>query len=362
MENIHLFEIFNNMFYKIPHAGAFISFLAVMVLSYTLSMVFVSLFRQYLKKANIVSENFPLNKHFSFSIWMLLSLFGVKIALHGYETYLKDFHVYEKIWQMLVITFSVFFLMRIVSFFKLATFRSFEIHTEDEFKYRKLKTQLDFIEKFTVVCLCLTGFFSILFSFEAVRKIGGSFLASAGLAGIILGFAAQKSLSNLIAGFQIAFTQPFKLGDTVVVDGEWGHIKEITLTYIVVKSWDKRNLIVPITYLLEKPFQNWTRSNEKTMGIIYLYADYSLPVEKLREEFMRIMPLSELWDGEAASLYVTDVTERTIQIRALVSAKNADQAFMLKVYVRENLIRFIQEQYPESLPQSRVFGKNIEAS
>lgn len=330
------------------------SLITILVSTYLISFVFVSIFRKYLEKTEIILENFCLNKHFSLSLWLLLSLIALKTTPLAIKLSAQNLGAAEKIWFIATIIISTYFLSKIISFGKVIIFRKIESNSQEEFKYRKLRTQLDFIQKFTIGFLCFAAFAAILLNFDGARKIGSSLIASAGLAGIIIGFAAQKSLANLIAGFQIAFTQPFKLGDTVVVDGEWGHIKEITLTYIVVKSWDKRNLVVPITYLLEKPFQNWTRSNEKTMGTVFLYVDYSMPVDELRNEFMRLMATSELWDGETASLYVIDATEKTMQIRALISAKTAGDAFHIKVYLRENLIRFIQQNYPQCLPKNRV--------
>lgn len=326
----------------------------ILIAAYVISFIFVSIFKKYFKKTEIIPENFCLNRHFSISLWLLLSLVAFKTLMPHVKLPFQNLIMAEKFWLITTIIVSTYFLAKIISFGKIIIFRNIESNSQEEFKYRKLRTQLDFIEKFTLVCLCIAGLVAIILSFDEAKKFGSSFIASAGLAGIIIGIAAQKSLANLIAGFQIAFTQPFKLGDTVVVDGEWGHIKEITLTYIVVKSWDKRNLVVPITYLLEKPFQNWTRSNEKTMGTVFLYVDYSMPVEELRKEFMRLMAESELWDGETASLYVIDATEKTMQLRALISAKTASDAFNIKVYIRENLIKFIQEKYPHCLPKNRV--------
>lgn len=330
------------------------SLLTVLVVTYAISYLFISIFKKYFQRIEIIPSDFSFSKHFNSSIWLIFIFVALKLIIPTLELSKNYLEIVDKIWIVAIISVLTFFLIRIISFSKIIIFNNFEIKAKDEFKFRKLRTQLDFIEKITVVFLCLAGLLAILMNFDGAKKIGTSIMASAGLAGIIIGIAAQRSLGNLIAGCQIAFTQPFKLGDTVVVDGEWGHIKEITLTYIVVKSWDKRNLVVPITYLLEKPFQNWTRSNEKTMGTIYFYVDYSLPVDELRKEFMRFMASSEHWDGETASLYVIDTTEKSMQIRALVSAKNADNAFHLKVYAREHLIKFIQQNYPNCLPKNRV--------
>ncbi len=174
------------------------------------------------------------------------------------------------------------------------------------------------------------------------------------MGGIIIGFAAQRSLGNLLAGFQIAFTQPIRLDDAVLVEGEFGNIEEITLTYVVVRIWDERRLVLPINYFIEKPFQNWTRKTSELLGVVMLYTDYTIPVESLRLELTRLLQSSSLWDGKVNGIQVTDATSTTIQLRALMSARNSGEAFDLRCYVRENLIRYIKENYPESLPKTRA--------
>jgi small-conductance mechanosensitive channel len=200
----------------------------------------------------------------------------------------------------------------------------------------------------------------LLLNFESVRKYGATLLTSAGVAGIIIGFAAQKTIANLLAGFQIAFTQPIKIDDAVIVEGEWGWIEEINLTYVVVKIWDLRRLILPITYFTEKSFQNWTRTSAQILGSVFLYTDYALPVDALRKKFDRVLENSDLWDGEAKSVQVTESSEHTMTIRLLMTAKNSPTAWDLRCLVREELISFIQQEYPDCLPRTRaeLVGKN----
>jgi small-conductance mechanosensitive channel len=178
--------------------------------------------------------------------------------------------------------------------------------------------------------------------------------ASAGVAGIIIGFSAQKAIGTLIAGIQIAFAQPFRLDDAVVVEGEWGWIEEINLTYVVVRIWDQRRLVLPTTYFLEKPFQNWTRTSADIIGSVFLYTDYTISFDALREELDRILAVTPLWDKKVKVLQVTDSKELTVEIRILVSAKNSPTAWDLRVHVREKMIEFIQKNYPDALPKSRV--------
>jgi small-conductance mechanosensitive channel len=193
-----------------------------------------------------------------------------------------------------------------------------------------------------------------LMTFEKVRQLGTTLLASAGIAGIIIGIAAQRSIAALIAGVQMALTQPIRVDDVVIVENEWGRIEEITLTYVVVRIWDLRRLIVPTTYFLEKPFQNWTRVSTDLLGTVFLYVDYTVPVEEVRAELKRLAENSELWDGQVCVLQVTDTTEHAMQLRVLVSASDASNAWTLRCEVREKLVEFIQKNYPRSLPRLRA--------
>ena len=194
----------------------------------------------------------------------------------------------------------------------------------------------------------------ILMSFESIRRIGVSLIASAGVAGIIIGFAAQKAIGTILAGIQIALSQPIRLDDVVIVENEWGRIEEINLTYVVVAIWDKRRLVLPTTYFIEKPFQNWTRNTSEILGTVFIYADYTLPVDAVRKELDRILDGNSLWDGEVKVVQVTDTTERTVEVRVLVSAKDSSTAWDLRVEVRERLLSFLQQRYPECLPKARL--------
>jgi small-conductance mechanosensitive channel len=191
-------------------------------------------------------------------------------------------------------------------------------------------------------------------TFEKVRQLGAGILASAGIAGIIVGLAAQKSLGTLLAGIQIAIAQPIRLDDVVIVEGEWGRIEEITLTFVVVRIWDQRRLVLPITYFLDKPFQNWTRVSAELLGTIFLYVDYTVPVEALRQELQRIVESDERWDRRVVGLVVTNVSERTVELRALISAADSGRAWDLRCHVREKLVEFVRDNYPQALPRLRA--------
>ncbi|WP_461451984.1 mechanosensitive ion channel family protein [Mucilaginibacter sp.] len=260
---------------------------------------------------------------------------------------------------LLVISFASL-LINSIRIFEDYVYHQYDLKKDDNLKERKIRTQLLFIRKVIIIIIVLITLSIILLSFNNVRRIGAGLLTGVGISSIIIGFAAQKSLSNFLAGFQIAFTQPIRIDDVLVVEGEWGRIEDITLTYVVLNIWDQRRLILPITYFIEKPFQNWTRTTSELLGTVFLYMDYSIPVDKLREELTRILNTTPLWDKRVGILQVTDAREQTIELRALVSARNSSQAFDLRCYVRENLIKYINEQMPQSLPQKRYQNKELD--
>lgn len=232
--------------------------------------------------------------------------------------------------------------------------RQYDLNQEDNLHSRKIITQLQFIKRLvTVVVFVLTAAI-VLMQFESVRALGTGLLTSAGVAGIIIGFAAQKSLANLLAGFQIAFTQPMRLDDAIIVEGEWGQVEEITLTYVVVRIWDKRRLVLPLNYFIEKPFQNWTRTSADLIGVVYIYTDYQMPVEAFRPKLAELLEKHPLWDQKIKAVQVTDCKADVVETRLLMGARNAPQAFDLRCDIREAMIKFIREEYPESLPRTRM--------
>jgi small-conductance mechanosensitive channel len=254
---------------------------------------------------------------------------------------------------LLIITlaWSVIALLKV---FRDLLLSKFDISKADNLKSRKVHTQVNIFTNIITFFIVLIALGFILISFEQIRKIGIGLFASAGIAGIVLGFAAQRVIGAVIAGIQIAFTQPFRIDDAVIIENEWGWIEEINLNYVVVRIWDKRRLIVPSTYFIEKPFQNWTRNSAEIVGTVFIYADYTLPVQALRDELTRILNTTSLWDGQVNVLQVTDAKESTMELRALVSAHNSPTAWDLRVYVREKLIEFMQKNYPDSLPKTRI--------
>jgi len=262
------------------------------------------------------------------------------------------------IWTIASLAWLITRMLTIIKDFVLLRYR---IEEKDNLQARRMYTQLGVIERILKVLIVFLALAFILLTFEKVRQIGFSLLASAGILSIILGFSAQKSLATLFAGIQIALTQPIRIEDVVIVENEWGWIEEITLTYVVVRIWDQRRLVVPITYFIEKPFQNWTRTSAQMLGTVYLYADYTVPVQEIREELQRILQDTPLWDQRVNVLQVTNASERTVELRALMSAVDSSTAWSLRCHVREKLIEFMQRNFPQNLPQVRIEMEKTEA-
>jgi len=286
-----------------------------------------------------------------------LNFFVPLLVLNFAQDLLKINPVYlapldKAIGILLVIAFASL-LINAIKIFEDYVYHQYDLKKDDNLKERKVRTQLIFIRKVFIIIIVLVSLSIILLSFDNVRKIGAGLLTGVGIGSIIIGFAAQKSLGNFLAGFQIAFTQPIRIDDVLVVEGEWGRIEDITLTYVVLNIWDQRRLILPITYFIEKPFQNWTRTTSELLGTVFLYVDYTIRVDKVREELNRILATTPLWDKRVGIIQVTDAKEQTIELRALVSARNSSQAFDLRCYVREGLLKYISETMPLSLPQKR---------
>jgi small-conductance mechanosensitive channel len=229
----------------------------------------------------------------------------------------------------------------------------YNMNLADNLSARKMHTQVRFIKRLLITVIVIIAGASMLMVFDKVRQLGTSILASAGIVGIVVGLAAQRSISNALVGLQIALTQPIRLDDVVIIEKEWGRIEEITATYVVVKLWDARRLIVPTSYFTEKPFQNWTRVSAELLGTVFLYLDYTVPVAAIRQELHRILQDSKLWNGKVGLVQVTDTTVQAMEIRLLLSANDASLAWDLRCEVREKMIAFVQAHYPESLPKIR---------
>lgn len=348
-------EIFNELII-LEHNNLFHKIIFVLLLGiggFILSLLLFEGIKLSLKKT-YKSSSSNINENLRKVFYVFFSLLFINIAIPSAKFEGMVGTYIQKTFYILFIACFGIMISRILLFAKTVIYERNDITIENNLSGRKIRTQIDFIYKLAMVITTIIAVSVILMSFKPVRDLGTSLLASAGIAGIMIGLAAQKSISNLLAGFQIAFTQPIRLDDVVIVENEWGKIEEISLTYVVVRIWDERRLILPISYFLEKPFQNWTRVSADLLGTIFFHADYSLPVEAVRTEVTRLLQTQKQWDGKVNVVQVTDTTEKTMQIRILVSAKNSGDAFDLRCILREKVIDFIQKNYPASLPKFRT--------
>lgn len=227
------------------------------------------------------------------------------------------------------------------------------VDVEDNMQARRVHTQARVLSRSAMVLVLIAGISMALMTFPGARQVGASLLASAGVLGIVGGLAARPVFSNLIAGLQLALAQPIRLDDVLIVQGEWGRVEEITGTYVVLRIWDERRLIIPLQWFIENPFQNWTRASSQIHQAIYLHVDFATPLEPLRAELRRVAEAAPEWDGRTCSLVIVDATERTMKIRALVSARASGPAFDLGCKVREALFGFLAREYPHCLPTVR---------
>lgn len=295
-----------------------------------------------------------ISKHLHGPSGYFLPLVMINILMPYLRLDKLELHNFDRLIEIsLTISFAAM-LINTIRIFEAVVYHVYDIHRDNNLKARRIRTQLQYIRQLVVALIVILTIAAILLSFENLRKLGTGLLGGVAIGATIVGFAAQQSLGNLLAGFQIAFTQPLRIDDVLVVEGEWGRVEEITLTYVVLQIWDQRRLILPISYFINNPFQNWTRKSSDILGTVFLYMDYSVPVDEIRAELTRLLSGTSLWDGRVNTLQVTDAKDRTIELRALMSAKNSGDAFDLRCYVRENLIKYIEKNYPGSLPRMRA--------
>jgi small-conductance mechanosensitive channel len=255
---------------------------------------------------------------------------------------------------LVLIACVAWLIIAVINFLRDLITHRYAIDAADNLTARGVQTQVQVLRHVAVVVVVTVAASVMLMTFPNVRNVGQSLFASAGVAALVAGLAARSTFTNLFAGIQIALTQPIRLEDVVTVEGEWGWIEEIRTTFVVVRIWDLRRLVVPISYFIEKPFQNWTRKTANLLGTVFLYTDYTMPVEAVRQQFHRILEESGMWDGKVWGLQVTNASERTMELRALMSAPSGPAAWDLRCYVREKLIDFMQKEYPGSLPKARA--------
>ncbi len=302
---------------------------------------------------NILPVNFA--NRIMIPLIIFLTSIIIKIAILG-RLFIFDYTytILGSISTIGIILSVTWFVIIVLKVIKKRMLSKYDVSSTDNLHARKIYTQFMILENIVIFIIVVLALGIALMSFDSIRSIGVSLLTSAGVAGIIIGFSAQKAIGTLLAGIQIALTQPIRLDDVVIVEGEWGKIEEINLTYVVVKIWDQRRLVVPSTYFIEETFQNWTRTSAEILGTVFIYTDYDVPFDALRDELTRLLEGTSLWDGKVNVLQVTNTTENTVEVRALVSAVNSGTAWDLRVYIREKLLVFLKENYPESLPKTRI--------
>jgi small-conductance mechanosensitive channel len=256
--------------------------------------------------------------------------------------------------QVLGIGATGFLMIRIIEVLNKITLHHYTDKDPLNYSLRKAKTKFQLIERVLNSVIVFGAVAIMLMTFDSIRQVGSTLLASAGVVGIIIGFAAQRSLGTLFAGVQIAISQPIRIDDSVVVEGTFGTVSEITLTYVVINCWDGKRLVVPINYFIEQPFENWTRTSPEVIAKVFIHTDYSLPIEEVRQEFMKWVEAHPLWDKRVRGLHVTGADDQTMEIRLIISAKNSSDSSDLENFMREKLIVHIREKYPWALPKNRV--------
>lgn len=332
----------------------FIAFIVFLVLYWTVLLVLRKLGKdpKYMLPKDVMKK---------LALPIFFIFVSIVIRMESLRTVLglgNEAYLFKKASTLFFIFSMTWFILVVLKVIKRIVINNYNINEVNNIRARKVYTQFNILERIIIFIVIIFAIGLALMTFDEIREIGISVFASAGVAGIIIGFSAQKLIGTILAGIQIAIAQPIKIDDVVIVEGEWGRIEEIALTYVVVKIWDKRRLILPTPYFIEKPFQNWTKSSSDILGTVFLHMDYRVPFDELRTELSSILASTDLWDGEANNIQITDSKAGFVEVRAMVSAKDASDAWDLRVLVREKLITYLQENYPDSIAHNRVMLTN----
>jgi small-conductance mechanosensitive channel len=295
-------------------------------------------------------------------IQLLLPLLGLDIVLQLAPDGLRGADILQRIATLLLIATMTFVLARGIDATADWMLGRYRLDQADNLTARRMHTQTRVLSRSLIFVTTVIGLSAALMTFPAVRHFGISLLASAGVAGLAIGLAAKSVLGNLLAGLQIALTQPIRLDDVLVIQGEWGRVEAITSTYVVLAIWDQRRLMIPLQWFIENPFANWTHTSAQIIGTVFLWVDYCTPLEPLRNELHRLVQASKEWDGRVQVLQVTDTNASAMQLRALCSAPDSGRSFDLCCKVREGLLQFLQREYPDSLPRLRIVETSLPAS
>lgn len=318
-------------------------------------VIYSLIFRFVLRRTVVPSHPSVLQRFRKPALWLfMIAATMLAIPAFGVSTHLLDLaehvlHIFFVICMAWLLITTVYAISDVLT-------RRYDISAANNLHARSIRTQMAVMRRLAIGIIGLLALGLILYTFNHTRiwQYGAGLLASAGLASLALGAAAKSTVSNLLAGIQIAFTEPIRIDDVVIVEGQWGRIEEITAAYVVVCIWNLQRLIVPLTYFIDHPFQNWTRTSANLLGNFYIYADYTCPIEPLREELTRLLKSTPLWDGKVNVLQVTELQQQTMQIRALMSAADSSKLWDLRCLIREKMIDFLQKNYPQCLPKQRI--------
>ncbi len=320
------------------------------------SFAIYSLVFRFILRRTIAPTHPSILRHFRKPALGLFFIAATMLAVPAFGISDHLYGILEHVLHILFILCMAWLLFAAVYAIEDILMRRYDISAANNLRARSVRTQMAVMRRLALGFIGLLAIGLVLYTFNNTRlwQYGVGLLASAGLASLALAAAAKSTVSNLLAGIQIAFTEPIRIDDVVIVEGQWGRIEEITTAYVVVCIWNLQRLIVPLSYFIEHPFQNWTRTSANLMGNFYIYADYTCPIEPLREELTRVLKSTPLWDGKVNVLQVTDLFQQTMQIRALMSAADSSKLWDLRCLVREKMIDFLQKNYPHCLPKQRL--------
>ena len=355
-------DFLNNLFEKNNNWRLVFISLVFLVFTSLLLLIFNKVVKRFQKRASRTEsaiDNFLIKLLKVPAIWIIFST-----AIHIFSSYLSAdaefFNILTKISQILLIAPIGWLLVQGVRAVSKYSQNKLDISTADNREARSKLTQIRMFEAVIIAIIIIVFFAIALMTFETVRNLGKGILASAGVLGIIVGLAAQRSAGQILSGLQIAITQPIKIDDVVVIEGEWGRIEEINITYVLVKLWDERRLVVPIDYFLQTPIQNWTSTTSHIIGTVYLYVSYELPLDPIRKKLESYVKTNNKWDGRVQNVQVTDSKEWYKEIRILVSSADSSINWDLRVEVREEIIDFINKNYPGSFAKIDMMGNTDE--
>jgi small-conductance mechanosensitive channel len=323
------------------------------------AFVFIALKRMAARDHSLLEDS--ITRHCGAPFRLVFPLLALDIAIPSLNIRVAADDLVQHVIALLLIGGVAWLIDRVMLVAEDLLIQRFRLDVPDNLRARRVRTQFEVFRRVASVAVFVIALGIALTTFQWATTLGGTVLASAGIVGLVGSLTARPTIENMVAGLQIALTEPIRLEDVVIANGEWGQIEDITTTYVVLRTWDLRRVILPILYFIQTPFENWTRKTTDLMAYVYLYLDYSMPIEPLRLEFTRILTGSPRWDKKINVLQVSDASERTIQVRALMSAADSGSAWDLRCEMREKLLEFVQKNYPQCLPRNRNELPEIQA-